>query len=107
MAHNSPVVEGIGIVRFEPDGLAVKAQLFINVGGSKPSLEPLLGSQLFFLDRRSRVGSGFLFRRRSPCGNRCRMQHSSQRHIQIPVAQASHGLEKVLRRDAHSVVLPE
>jgi hypothetical protein len=42
--RKAPVVEGGGKVRLEPDRLVVKAQPFINVDSSNPSLEPLLGS---------------------------------------------------------------
>ena len=35
------------------------------------------------------------------------MQHRSERHVQIPAAQAFHGLQKVLWRDAESVVALE
>ena len=45
-ARGSPrTIHNLAFVkRLEPDRLVVKAQLFINVGSSKPSLEPLLGS---------------------------------------------------------------
>ncbi len=61
-ARNAPIAVGEGKVRLEPDGLAVEAQLFINTGSGKPSLKPLLGRQLFFLDRRSRASRCLLFR---------------------------------------------
>src|SRR5271157_3916256 len=105
--RKAPVTKGLCQIRLKPDGLGVKAQLFINVGGSKPSLEPLLGSQFFVLNRRSRLSRSPLFCSGSLCGERGRVQHRSQRHIQVPAAQAVHGLHKVLWRDAESVVALE
>ena len=55
------LIEGVGIVWLETDGLTVKTQLFIRVVGIKPTLEPLLRRQLFFRYRRSHRSRAFLF----------------------------------------------
>src|ERR1039457_6136259 len=61
VARKAPELERVGIVGLEPDRLTVKAQPFVNIGGSEPSLEPLLSGQLFFLDRRSCASRRLLF----------------------------------------------
>ena len=50
-ACEASVVKGFGEVGLKADGLAIEAQLLIEIYGIKASLEPLLGSQFFFRDR--------------------------------------------------------
>src|SRR6516165_9573969 len=71
--RSAPIVVGLCKVRLEPDRLTVEPQLLINIDGSKPSLEPLHGGQLFLLNRWSRDCRRLLFRRRLLCSERCRM----------------------------------
>jgi hypothetical protein len=76
------------MVRLEPDGLAVEPQLFINIDSSKPSLKPLLGNQLLFLNCRSRTCCNVLFFSQLTCNPR-RTEVESFRHQRRHIALVS------------------
>jgi hypothetical protein len=104
---NATIVEGLGVVGLETDGLTVQFDFFIGIGGVERSLKPFLGSQFFFSHRWSCSRCGLLVLR-GAFGEGCgRMQYAVQCNIEPPVAHPLHAFVKVLGWDTESAVALE